>query len=101
MFTHFTEEERLEQEDLVLADSSSHSNGVSHSSSSSSSSLSAPPSIASLHDTARASEPSDSVKEKLRADDFNGTDCTQDVLNTAGYTQQHIVIREAVRMELH
>jgi len=41
------------------------------------------------------------VKEKLRADDFNGTDCTQDVLNTAGYTQQHIVIREAVRMELH
>jgi hypothetical protein len=95
MFMHFTEEERAEQEDLVLADSSSHSSssggGSSRSSSPSSSHQpSSSASLASVHAVARASEPSDVVKQRLRADDYTG-DNTQDVLNAAGYTQQHIL----------
>ena len=94
MFMHFTEEERAEQEDLVLNDSSSMadgSSGRSHSlSSSHAASSSSSSSMPSMHALARASEPSDVVKQRLRADDFNG-DNTQDVLNAAGYTQQQLL----------
>ena len=96
--THYTESEVMEAEDMVLNDhSSSSSSSSSHYSPSSSSSHSSAASTsgvsASLFRSARAAEPADSVKAELRADDFNGADTTQRVLDTAGFTHSHLMQR--------
>ena len=92
--THYTESEVIEQEDLVLNDvqstpSTTRLPSASHHSHSHSHSASDVP--ASVYHTARAAEPADSVKAELRADDFNGADTTQRVLDTAGFTHSHMV----------
>lgn len=78
----------IEQEDMVLNDvsSSSSTHLPSAASTASHSGISA-----SLYHSARASEPADSVKAELKADDFNGADTTQRVLDTAGFTHSHLV----------
>ena len=86
--THYTESEVIEAEDMVLNDMSSATQLPSASHAASHSGLSA-----SLYHSARASEPADSVKAELKADDFNGADTTQRVLDTAGFTHSHLVER--------
>lgn len=90
--THYTESEVMEAEDLVLNDVSSHH--TTHLPSASASAAASHSGISpTLYHISRAAEPADSVKAELKADDFNGADTTQRVLDTAGFTHSHLLQR--------
>jgi len=113
--SHFTEYEREEQEDLILNDlrydhldqptNSSNFSTATTTSTNNDSSLSP---LDSHHPTylvatARAAEPSLLIKQRVTVADYEGGDySSQEILNTAGLTQQHIIHHEYdIQLETH